>query len=112
MEGNKIDIVERIIMVILVLTADSLEFIGTFCLGIPFIGQTLFFMAMFFSFMIFGIILLWLIMKKVSIRWFLGGSGIDFIPIISAMPTKTAAIIATLIEDSYPQIMKKLEKIK
>lgn len=106
MKGNKIDIVERILMLLLVLAADSAEFLATLSLGIPFLGETLSILATFFGFMISLIILGWLIMKGVSIKWFLGGSGIDLIPIINAMPTKTAAIIATFVEDSLPKLIE------
>jgi hypothetical protein len=48
----------------------------------------------------------WLIMKGVGIRWFLGGSGIELVPFLNGLPARSAALLATFIEDSGPSEVK------
>lgn len=112
MEGNKICIVERILMLLLVITADVADFLGTSSLAIPFLGEAISLGTTILGFIISAIIIFWLIMKGVGIRWFLGGSGIELIPVINAIPARTAAVLMTFFEDSFSEAVKKFEKIK
>jgi hypothetical protein len=100
---SKINIVEKILMLMIVATAEVADFFATLGAPLPIIGPALPFASWFYGLAISGIILFWLIMKGVSIRWFLGGSGIELIPLINALPFKTAALIATFAEDALPE---------
>lgn len=86
----------------IVATAEIADFFATLGAPLPIIGPALPFASWFYGSAISAIILFWLIMKGVSVRWFLGGSGIELIPLINALPFKTAALIATFAEDSLP----------
>ena len=87
----------------IVATAEAADFFATLGAPLPIIGPALPFASWFYGLAISGIILFWLIMKGVSVRWFLGGSGIELIPLINALPFKTAALLATFMEDSLPE---------
>ena len=93
-------------MGILVASADGAEALAVFGLAIPAVGEALSVIAWFYGLIISGIILFWFIMKRISIKWFLGGSGIDLIPILNGLPVRSAALIATFIEDSLPEQAK------
>ena len=105
-KDSKINTVDKIIMGILVASADGAEALAVFGLAIPVVGEALSVIAWFYGLIISGIILFWFIMKRISIKWFLGGSGIDLIPILNGLPVRSAALIATFIEDSLPEQAK------
>ncbi len=107
-KNSKIGLVEIVGFGILVLMTDLIEILATFGVVIPVIGPALPFMAGIYGFIISAFVIFWLIMKGVSIKWFLGGSGLEFIPLINALPFRTAAFIATIIEDHLPEEAKKL----
>ncbi len=102
----KISIVEMIPMVIIVLTADIAEILATAGIALPVIGPALPVIAWFYGFTVSAIIIFWLIMKGVSVKWFLGGSGVELIPVLNSLPARTAALAATFIEDSLPEKAK------
>ena len=95
---------------ILIVMTDILEILAAFGIAIPVIGPALPFIAGIYGFIISAFVIFWLIMKGVSIKWFLGGSGIEFIPIVNGLPFRTAAFIATIIEDHLPEQAKQLTK--
>ncbi len=105
-KNSKINTVDKIIMGILVVSADAGEMLADLGIAIPAIGPVLPVIAWFYGFTISAIMIFWLIMKGVSIKWFLGGSAIDLIPILNGLPAKTAALLATFIEDSLPEQAK------
>ena len=102
----KISIVERIPMAIIVIIADVAEALAVLGIAIPVIGQALPVIAWFYGFTISAIIIFWLTMKGVSVKWFLGGSGIELIPILNGLPLRIAALLATFLEDSLPEKAK------
>lgn len=87
----------------LVITADAADSLAALGVAIPIIGPALPLLSWFYGITISGIILFWLIMKGVSVRWFLGGSGIEFIPFVNALPARTATLLATFMEDDLPE---------
>lgn len=87
-------------MLILVVSADAAEILAALGVALPGIGPALPVLAWFYGFTISAFIIFWLIMKGVSIKWFLGGSGLELIPILSSLPGRTAAMLATFAEDS------------
>ncbi len=105
-KNSKINTVDKVMMSILVVSADTGEILADLGIAIPVIGPVLPAIAWFYGFTISIIMIFWLIMKGVSIKWFLGGSGIDLIPVINGLPAKSAALLATFIEDSLPEKAK------
>lgn len=102
----KISIVERIPMAIIVITADIAEALAVLGIALPVIGPALPVIAWFYGFTVSAIIIFWLTMKGVSVKWFLGGSGIELIPILNGLPLRIAALLATFLEDSLPEKAK------
>ncbi|GEM_PF-2366312 len=100
----KISLPERVLILILSLAQDGFEFIAIF--SIPTFGPFLPVLAGVSGFFLSAILIIWFIMKKVSIRWLLSGSGIELIPVINSFPIRTAGVIATFIEDSIPISLK------
>lgn len=98
----KINIVEIIVFGLFIVTADVAEFLATLSVPIPAIGQALPVLATAYGFTVSAFTIFWLIMKGVSTKWFLGGAGIDLIPLLNAIPARTAAFIATVAEDRLP----------
>ncbi len=107
-KNSKIDIVQKVLMLVVVASADIAEFLAVLGISIPIIGPVLPMLAWFYGFTVSAIIYFWLIMIGVSIKWFLGGSGLELIPVLNALPFRSAAIIATLIEDELPEKAKKM----
>ena len=103
---SKLNVVDGVIMGILVGSADAVETLTTLGLALPIIGPALPIIAWFYGFIISAIITSWLYTKGISIKWFLGGSSLDLIPLVNAVPAKTAALIATFIEDGLPEKTK------
>lgn len=103
---SKINTVDKIIMGILVASADAGEMLADLGIAIPFIGPALPVIAWFYGFTISAILIFWLIMKGVSVKWFLGGTGIELIPVINGLPARSAALLATFIEDGLPEKAK------
>jgi len=99
-QQKKISLPEAILMIMICGLADLFELIATFVEAVPVIGQILLFIKWFVAIFSWLAIQFWLIMKGVSIRWFLGGSGIELIPIVNALPVRLAALAMTLIEDN------------
>lgn len=104
----KISIVEIIVFGLFIVTADAAEFMATLSVPIPALGEILPVIATAYGFTVSAFTLFWLIMKGVSISWFLGGAGVDLIPLLNAIPARTAAFIATIVEDRLPPEQKKL----
>lgn len=98
----KISIVEIIVFGLFIVTADVAEFLATVSLPIPAIGQILPVLATAYGLTVSAFTLFWLIMKGISTKWFLWGSGSDLIPVWNALPARTAAFIATIAEDRLP----------
>ena len=101
-KDSKINTVDKIIMGILVASADGAEALAVFGLAIPVVGEALSVLAWFYGLIISGIMLFWLIMKGVSVKWFLGGSCIDLNPGINSLTARSAALLATFVEDALP----------
>lgn len=97
---SKINTVDKITMLILVISADVAEILAVFGVALPGIGPALPVMAWFYGFTISTFLIFWLIMKGVNIKWFLGGSGLELIPVLNSLPGRTAAMLATFAEDS------------
>lgn len=93
-------------MGILVVSADAAEALAVLGISIPYIGAILPVIAIFYGFTISAIIIFWLIMKKVSVKWFLPGSGIEMIPVVNSLPVRIGALVATFLEDSLPEKTK------
>lgn len=101
-KDSKINTAEKVFMLLLAGSADAAEALGTAGLAIPLIGPALPIAAWFYGFIISAILLFWLTMKGVSVGWMLGGSGIELMPMINSLPARTAAMIATIVEDGLP----------
>jgi predicted RND superfamily exporter protein len=104
----KISLVEIIVFGIFIITADVAEFLATLSVPIPALGEILPVIALAYGFTVSAFTLFWLIMKGISTKWFLGGAGVDMIPVLNALPARSAAFIATVIEDRLPPETKKL----
>jgi hypothetical protein len=104
--NSKITLIEKLLMAILVGSADLADYLAI--LGTPLmpIGPALPFISWFYGFTISVIMIFWLIMKGVSIRWFLGGSGIELVPFLNGLPARSGALLATFVEDSAPPAVK------
>lgn len=100
--NSKISLVEKLFMLILVASADTADALATLGAALMPIGPVFPVISWFYGFIISAILIFWLIMKGVSTKWFLGGSGIELIPFLNGLPVRTAALIATFIEDSLP----------
>lgn len=109
-EKSKINTVDKVIMLILAASADIGEILAALGVALPGIGPALPVIAWFYGFTISVILVFWLIMKGVSVRWFLSGSLIDLIPLLNILPIRTAAILATFLEDSLPGPLKTVFK--
>ncbi|MDP3999444.1 MAG: hypothetical protein Q8P76_02525 [bacterium] len=116
MENNerKISTVEAILAVIFVASADLMEFLASL-LAIPIqvipvvgqgLGAALMLFAWLYGFTVTALTLTWIYFKGLSMRWFLGGSGLELIPGINALPLRTAAILAVIAEDRLPLLKK------
>lgn len=111
MNESKITTVDKVFMFILVGIADAAEALGSAMVSIPIIGTAMPIAAGFFGATISAIMIFWLYNKGVSTKWFWGGSGLELIPFINALPFRTGALIMTIIEDRVP-IVKEISKIK
>ena len=107
-KGSKIDIVSGLFMFILVGLADAADAAALLSVTIPIIGWGMPIFAWFLGLSVSAIMLFWLYNIGVGIKWFLGGSGIELIPGLSSLPVRTAALIATIIEDNLPTPAKEL----
>ena len=101
-EKSKLNIVDGIIMGILCVSADAADILAALGIAIPVIGPALPIIAWFYGLAISGMLIFWLIMKGVSVRWFLWGSGLELIPLVNGLPARTGALIATLAENKLP----------
>lgn len=108
---SKISIVEIIVFGLFIVTADAAEFLATLSVPIPAIGEILPVLATAYGLTVSAFTLFWLIMRGVSTKWFLGGAGIDLIPLLNALPARTAAFIATIVEDRLPPEKKKIVSV-
>lgn len=116
MENNdrKISTIEAILAVIFVASADLIEFLaGIISVPIqviPVVGQglgvALMLFAWIYGFTVTAITLTWIYFKGLNMRWFFAGSGLELIPFVSALPWRTAAILAVIAEDRSPQLKK------
>ena len=70
-EKSKLNIVDGIIMGILCVSADAADILAALGIAIPVIGPALPIIAWFYGLAISGMLIFWLIMKGVSVRWFL-----------------------------------------
>lgn len=102
---SKINIVEVVLMGILVVSADAAEALAAMAASTA-IGAILTPIAWLYGAGIMAIVLFWLIIKGVGIKWFLGGSGLDLIPFINAVPFRSAAFIMTVVMDRMPEKAK------
>ena len=102
---SKINIVDKILMLIMAISADVADAAATAGIPLPFIGPVLPAISWFYGLVISAILIFWIIMKGTNVRWLLGGSGLELMPIINALPGRTAGIIATIIEDALPEKM-------
>ena len=98
----KLNIIDFIIMLLLTVSADVVDILAVLGIAIPVIGPALPVIGWFYGLIISGIIIFWLIMKEASFRWFLGGSGLELIPILNGLPARTIALLATFIEGRLP----------
>ncbi len=105
---------ERVLLLIPAILADGLEFLAAMGATIPVVGQALEGVSLIGGVITSAIIMFCIIIKGGSIRWFLAGSGIDLIPILNGLPAKTAALIATFIQDKAETIVPApiIKKIK
>lgn len=97
---SKINTLDKVTMLILVVSADVAEILAALGMALPGVGPVLPVLAWFYGFTISAFIIFWLIMKGVSVKWFLGGTGLELIPVLNSLPGRTAAILATFAEDS------------
>ena len=95
----ELNTVDFILMLMLTLSADVADILAALGVAIPIIGLALPLIAWFYGLIIFGILIFWLIMKGVGIKWFLWGSGLELIPLLNSLPARTAALIATFTEN-------------
>lgn len=113
-DDRKISTVEAILAVIIVASADLMEFLaGIIAVPLqvlPVIGQglsvALVLFAWVYGFTITALTLTWIFFKGLNMRWFFAGSGLELIPFINALPWRTAAILAVIAEDRSPQLKK------
>jgi len=109
--SSKINIVESVFMIILVVSADAVAGFGTFSNSIPFIGQMLWFIGWLTNIVVWAILMFWLTMKGVGTSLLLGSGAIEAIPVLNTLPALTAATIAIIIKENLPeQIKSKIEK--
>ncbi|MDO8430013.1 MAG: hypothetical protein Q7S73_01435 [bacterium] len=101
-KNSKINVVEGMFMLILAVIADVSGVAGIAGLAIPLVGVMFPIIAWFCGIAIWLILLFWLNMKGVSVKWLLGGGIGELIPILNALPFYTLAIIATIVEDNLP----------
>jgi len=99
---SKLNIIDFIIMLMLTVSADVADILAVLGVVIPVIGPALPVIAWFYGFIISAIIIFWLIIKGVSFKWFLGGSGLELIPILNGLPARTIALLATFVEGRLP----------
>ena len=100
----KITTVDKVFMFILVGIADGVDFLGSLAIAIPVIGPAMPIVTGLFGAIISAIMIFWLYNKEVSTKWFWGGSGIELIPFVNALPFRTGALIMTIIEDEVPAV--------
>lgn len=110
-KNSKIGIVDSVIMLLLCGSSDAAEALADLGIAIPVVGPIFPVVAWFYGFIISAFMLFWLTMKGVSTKWFLGGTGIELIPLVNALPARTAAIIVTIIQENLPEKIKKVTEV-
>lgn len=110
-KNSKIGIVDSVIMILLCASSDAAEALADLGIVLPVIGPVLPLIAWFYGFIISAFMLFWLTMKGVSTRWFLGGTGLELIPFVNALPARTAAIVATIAEENLPEKAKVITQV-
>ena len=106
-QGQKISLVEIILMNMIVIPADLFELVATPCAVIPIIGQILLVLKWIVAGTSWLIIQFWLIMKGLKGLWFLGGGLLDGIANFLAIDIpfgKTASLNLTIYLDNHPKI--------
>lgn len=103
--GPKISFVSKIIMFAMVASADLFEgsslVAGATGVGIVFTAA-----AWIYGFVISTAVTFWLFMLGANIKWAVPGFLFELIPILSALPTRTAAILITFAKDEAETIIK------
>ncbi|MBI3046211.1 MAG: hypothetical protein HYY86_01530 [Candidatus Harrisonbacteria bacterium] len=99
---SKLNIIDFTIMLMLTVSADAADILAILGIAIPVIGPALPVISWFYGLIISGVIIFWLIMKGVGFKWFLGGSGLELIPILNGLPARTIALVATFAENKLP----------
>ncbi|MBI2013461.1 MAG: hypothetical protein HYS87_01395 [Candidatus Colwellbacteria bacterium] len=96
---KKISMVEAILMLMVTVTADIAEVIADLTLiGIP--------ISILINVVAYPTIQFWLIMKGIRNLTYTAGSMIEFIPIINALPVRTATMIMTIFLANRPVVAK------
>lgn len=96
----KIDGAEAFLMVGLCLAFDAFDIFATFLDGFFGAGEILKF---FNNIVASATLLLWAMMKEVRALWTLAGGGLELIPVVNALPIRTATMVATIWLDWHPQ---------
>lgn len=97
-EKGKISLVEGIIMVVIVATADIIEIILTFFALNP--------LSIVIDVPVTFIIQFWLWMKGSKWTWALAGNLIEFIPYVDFLPIRTATLLLTIYLSNHSKTAK------
>ena len=97
----KIDGMEAFFMIALCLVFDAVDFAATFLDWFFGVGEIIkFFNNIIASTTMF----LWVMMKDISPTWNLAGGGLELIPVVNALPIRTATMAITIWLDRHPRV--------
>lgn len=105
-EEPKFSLVEIILMLMIVIPVDILEVVVAFIIAVPVIGQIAVMVMFFVNLIVLAIIQFWLWMKGIRGLWALSAQLLESIPLINALPLRTAGVIATIIIANRPEAAK------
>lgn len=104
----KIDGMEAFFMVALCLVFDTVDFLATFLDGFFGAGEVIkFFNNIIASTTMF----LWVMMKDISPLWTLAGGGLELMPVVNALPIRTATMAVTVWLDRHPHMAEVIAHI-
>lgn len=99
-QGPRISGVEMFIMINICLIFDAIDAVATFFDLLLGAGELMKFIN---NTVASAIIVPWAIIKGVRSSWLFAGTIIEYIPIINALPTRTALMIITIYLDRHPK---------
>lgn len=105
-EEPKFSLVEIILMLMITVPVDILEVVVALTIPIPVVGQIGLVVMFFTNLIVLAIIQFWLWMKGIRGLWALSAQLLESIPLINALPLRTAGVIATIIIANRPEAAK------